>query len=80
SLLIPATLVTSLIELGVAGFPSVSLARTSSGSAAIAPGQVTLQVVSEVTRVLVVAGVQSCMADTDCPSGKTCQQDETCTQ
>jgi hypothetical protein len=79
SLVVPATLISSLIELGVAGFPSVSLARTNSSSAAIAPGQVTLQVVSEVTRALVVAGVQSCMANTDCASGKTCQQDETCT-
>jgi hypothetical protein len=79
SLEIPAAMVSSLIALGVAGFPSVTLSRVAIGSALIAPGKVTLQVLSEVSRALVVSGVQSCMADTDCPTGKTCKQDETCT-
>jgi hypothetical protein len=72
-------MVSSLIALGVAGFPSVTLSRVASGSALIAPGTVTLQALSEVSRPLVVSGVQSCMADADCPTGKPCKQDETCT-
>jgi hypothetical protein len=79
SLEIPASMVSSLIALGVAGFPSVTLSRVAIGSALIAPGTVTFQVLSEVSRPLIVSGVQSCMADTDCTAGKTCKQDETCT-
>jgi hypothetical protein len=79
SLTIPASLVSSLIQLGVAGFPTVTLSRVASGSAAIAPGKVSLQVLSSVALALVVPGVQSCHEDTDCPQGKTCQQDLTCT-
>ena len=75
---VAADLISSLIKLGVAGFPSVSLTRIATGSVAIAPGKVTLQVLSAVTRVLVVSGVQSCNTASDCPSGKACKQDLTC--
>ncbi len=75
---VSAELISSLIQLGVAGFPSVSLTRVTTGSAAIAPGKVTLQVLSAVTRVLVVSGVQSCNTADDCPTGKACKQDLTC--
>lgn len=80
SLQIPATLISQLIELGVAGFPSVTLTRVASSSTAIAPGKVSLQALSSVTLELVVPGVQSCHEDTECPTGKPCQQDLTCTR
>ena len=75
---VSAALISSLIQLGVAGFPSVSLMRVATGSAAIAPGKVTFQVLSSATRVLVVSGVQSCNTASDCPTGKACKQDLTC--
>ncbi|MEO6600968.1 MAG: hypothetical protein ABIQ16_13900 [Polyangiaceae bacterium] len=80
SLQIPASLVSSLIDLGVAGFPTATLTRITSGSTAIAPGKVSLQTLSSVALELVVPGFQSCHEDTDCASGKTCQQDLTCTR
>lgn len=76
---VPAALVGSLVSLGVAGFPSVELSRVATGSAAIAPGKVTFQVLSTVSLDLAVPGVQSCHEDTECPTGKPCKQDLTCT-
>ncbi len=75
---IPATLVSALIDLGVAGFPGVTFTRSTSSSTRIAPGTVTLQALSAVTANLTVAGVTSCSTDADCATGKTCQSDETC--
>ncbi len=80
SLQIPASMVKSLIDLGVAGFPTVTLTRVASGSTAIAPGKVSLQTLSSVALELLVPGVQSCHEDTDCQTGHTCQQDLTCTR
>jgi hypothetical protein len=77
-LTISAALMTELIGLGVAGFPSVILTRTSSGSAKIAVGRVELAVSSKVERIVSVAGFESCTEDTDCQDGKTCQADLTC--
>ena len=79
SLEISAEMISSLIELGVAGFPSVSLSRVAVASTAIAPGVVTLQILSSVSRALTVSGFQSCNVDADCPTGKACKQDLTCT-
>jgi hypothetical protein len=80
SFAIPASLISSLIELGVAGFPTATLSRTASNGVAAGPGQVTLQTLSSVALELVVPGVQSCHEDAECPSGNACQQDLTCTR
>lgn len=80
SLQIAATMIARLIELGVAGFPAVTLTRVASGSTPIAPGKVSLQSLSSVALELIVPGVQSCHEDSDCPSGKPCLQDLTCTR
>jgi hypothetical protein len=72
SFTIPAKLVTGLINLGVAGFPRVTLTRISSGKVAVAAGQIEIHYQSEVTRNVKVAGVDSCDKDTPCPAGKTC--------
>jgi hypothetical protein len=79
SLQIPASMISSLIDLGVAGFPTVTLTRVASGSTAIAPGKVSLQTLSSVALELLVPGFQSCHEDADCLTG-TCQQDLTCTR
>jgi hypothetical protein len=78
SLTIPAALMTELIGLGVAGFPSVIMTRVSTGTAQIAPGRVELAVSSKVEKLVTVAGVDSCTKDMDCPDGETCQADLTC--
>ena len=75
---ISASLMTELIGLGVAGFPSVIITRVSSDSAQIAVGRVELAVSSKVERLVTVAGVDSCTEDADCPDGGTCQSDLTC--
>jgi hypothetical protein len=78
SLTISAALMTELIALGVAGFPSVIMTRASTGSAQLSVGRVELVVSSKVERLVTVAGVDSCTEDTDCPDGKVCQSDLTC--
>ncbi len=78
---IPAELVTALIDLGVAGFPKITLTRVAASEIAIAPGRVSLQVLSSITQEVEVAGYTSCTADTqaeDCAAAETCQPDGTC--
>ncbi len=77
---ISAALVSALIDRGVAGYPNVTLTRSTSGSTTITPGAVTLQALSAVTVSLNVAGVTSCSTDADCPTAKPCQSDQTCTK
>jgi hypothetical protein len=78
SLPIPATLVSELLELGVAGFPSISVTRLSKGSTTTELGRIDLVVSSQVTRPVLIAGVVSCSDDSACPDGQTCQPDLTC--
>ncbi len=78
ALVLPASLVSGLIALGVAGFPTATLTRVATGSASIAPGKVTLQASSSVSLELVVPGVLSCHDASECPTGKACRQDLTC--
>ncbi len=75
---IPATLVTSLMDLGVAGFPTVKLARNGIGAAATNYGWVELQLTSEVEKEVLIDGLISCNSTDDCPDGQTCQDDLTC--
>jgi hypothetical protein len=78
ALTISAELMTELIQLGVAGFPSVILTRASRDSAKIEVGRVELAVSSKTERIVTVAGYESCTADSDCPDGEICQPDLTC--
>jgi hypothetical protein len=76
---ISAAMMTELIGLGVAGFPSVVVMRQSIDSVKIAPGRVNLEVSARVEHYLTVKGVDSCTVDEDCPTGKTCRtMDSTC--
>lgn len=78
-LTISAELMSELIGLGVAGFPSVVVMRQSLDYAQIAPGRVRLEVSSRVERYVTIAGVESCTTDEDCSDGKTCRTtDSTC--
>lgn len=79
SLDIAASLVTELVNLGTAGFPSILMTRKAPiGQAVIAPGRVDLVVQSAVEQAVTVPGVTSCNSSADCKSGMTCQSDLTC--
>jgi hypothetical protein len=78
SLSIPATLVGKLIDLGVAGFPSVAIKRLATASAQTAAGRIDLNVTSERDVPLMIDGYTSCDEGIPCPMGKTCQQNKTC--
>lgn len=78
SLQLPAELVTQLLDLGAAGYPTIIVTRKSVGSVTIAPGRLDLVVSSEVEHAVVVPGITSCTSNADCPSGKTCKSDLTC--
>lgn len=79
SLELPATMISKLLDLGVAGYPTIILTRTAAGGTSSGePKQVTFNVVESVERAVEIDGLISCTDDTDCPSGKTCQTDLTC--
>lgn len=75
---IASTLVDPLLDLGVAGFPTIIVTRKVTGSATIAPGRVDLVISSEVEEAVTVDGLTSCNDTSQCPTGKTCQSDLTC--
>ncbi len=68
-----AALVSSLLDLGVAGFPTVIVTRKSSG----ANGNVQLVVSSTIERAVEIEGLTSCNDDSDCADG-VCRADLTC--
>jgi hypothetical protein len=84
SLEISASLVTQLIDLGLAGFPKVTVSRQAIGrsdipaSASASAGRAQLIVRSEVMRLISIPGLVSCVSSSDCSQGQTCQQDATC--
>jgi hypothetical protein len=73
---IPEPLVTDLVELGLAGFPTVVVTRVSAARGAPAH-DVALRITSPIER-LVSTAVTSCTSDTDCPTGTTCQVELVC--
>ncbi len=77
SFTIDASLITDLINLGYAGFPTVTLSRKAVGKAA-SPHQVEFTVVEHVALPIVIDGLVSCAGDEDCSDGQSCQQDKTC--
>jgi hypothetical protein len=78
SLSISGMLVGKLLDLGVAGWPTIVVTRSSSGAAALPVGRVTLEILSEVEREVLIPGFKSCLEDADCPKGQTCQGDLSC--
>jgi hypothetical protein len=78
SLTIPAALVAELLDLGVAGYPTIVVTRASTGSTTTAAGRVDLVVSSQVERAVLVDGLVSCTDDASCPDGQTCQPDLKC--
>lgn len=88
SLDVDKSLVAALLKLGVAGWPTVTVSRTSSGSATITPGRVDFILSSSVDQPVTIPGIQSCTQDSACSDGGTscstacdggvCKSDLTC--
>lgn len=78
SLTIGAPLVTRLVGLGVAGFPSIVVTRENVGTAAVGTGRVSMVVSSTVENYVTVPGVRSCTDTADCMGMGTCRADLTC--
>jgi hypothetical protein len=78
SLEVPATLVTQLLALGYAGFPTIVVTRSSVGSADIPAGPVELALMASVEEAVTIPGLVSCNEDGDCPAGQTCKDDLSC--
>ncbi|MGK4001391.1 hypothetical protein WMF31_02115 [Sorangium sp. So ce1036] len=75
---LPASLVTQLLDLGVAGFPTIIVTRRSVGSTTIDAGRIDLIISSQIEQSVVIEGLTSCNDDAQCPDGQTCQADLTC--
>jgi hypothetical protein len=79
SLSIPAKLVDALVALGISGFPTVVLTRSSSNKAADGgPPNVKLSVSAPYRSAVEIPGLTSCAVDADCPNGELCQKDLKC--
>ena len=78
SLELPASLVTQLLDLGVAGFPSIVATRESVGPRRSRPAGSILSSRRRFERPVEVAGLTSCNDSSQCPDGQTCQSDLTC--
>jgi hypothetical protein len=78
SLDVPASLMTKLIQLGVAGYPTVDIIRRTASSFATPSGKIEFIVASRIVREVLVPGFTSCSEKEPCPGGKVCQQDMLC--
>lgn len=73
---IPAPLVTELLGLGLAGFPTINLNRVIVGTDSANPN-LSIVLSSDVTRP-VDTGVVSCLDASNCPNGQMCLDGGTC--
>ena len=78
SFTIPEPMITSLVDDGLSGFPSLTLRRTTTDSADVSGGCIELDVESATTLEVTVPGLESCDGDEDCTPPETCQGDLTC--
>jgi hypothetical protein len=75
---VPEALITSLIDDGLSGFPTLTLRRTSTDRASLGSGCIELDVESAHTLEVTIPGLTSCDDDEDCVAPETCQPDLTC--
>jgi len=78
ALTVSAALITKLLNLGVAGFPTVKVTRHVVASTVIAPGRVELEIFSTVEHPVTIDGLNSCTDTENCPDDQECQEDLTC--
>jgi hypothetical protein len=70
--ILSADILQQLVDLGLSGFPRVSLTRETLDSEEISGGCVDLSVSSEVKLDITVDGLVSCNSVDDCPDGLAC--------
>lgn len=68
SLTIPANLLQSLVDLGVAGYPELMFARRTSADATVSAGRIGLEVTALAKPPLSIYGYCSCFNNSDCGS------------
>lgn len=78
SLELAGPLITELLALGAAGYPTIVVTREAVSSTTIAEGRIDLALSSSLEYAVLVPGVTSCLDDVDCSEGQTCQSDLTC--
>jgi hypothetical protein len=83
SLEVPSALVTELLDLGFAGFPTIVVTRRAVGSTQVSLGRIELLTSSKLERSVEIDGLVSCvpMADPSlegCPAGQSCGTDLRC--
>jgi hypothetical protein len=71
---IPAALVTALVDLGLAGYPTIVLTRRAKASSSEQPA-ISFAISSSIERE-VDTGVTSCTEDVHCPTGQQCNTDK----
>lgn len=75
---VPTTLVDALMDIGVAGYPTITVSRRTGDHADLTEGCVEFTIVSETVSDLIVPGVTSCTFDEDCGDQEICREDLTC--
>ncbi len=75
---VPEPLVTELIDLGLSGFPRVTVERRSLAATTVEGGCVDFKVASEITLDLEVEGLVSCSTSEECADGQTCSPEFVC--
>lgn len=78
ALTIPADMITQLMALGVAGFPSIVIMRSTEGHTQLSSGQVLLVINEYAERWVTIPGLVSCTSPDQCPTDQTCRVDKTC--
>lgn len=78
SLTLGGPIVTQLLDLGVAGFPTITTTREIVSSGLTTAGRVDLTVSSAISQAVHIPGLISCTDDTECTPPATCQDDLTC--
>jgi hypothetical protein len=73
---IPEALVSELVSLGLAGYPTINVTRLSRGAKSAQP-ELALMISSSVERAI-DSGVQSCLESSGCSEPEVCRPDKTC--
>ena len=78
TLSIPPALTDKLMDLGVAGFPTVMVTRASLASTRTPLGRVDFRIYTYVETPVFIPGLISCTDDGECRAGQVCRDDKTC--
>jgi hypothetical protein len=73
SLQVSGSLVKSLMDLGVTGYPKADVTRILTGKSTVGSGQAELKVYSDMEYVVGIPGLKSCQSDAECTAPQTCQ-------